>query len=161
MVTVGADVYSKDGKKIGKVKSVNDDEILVFDKGLLADEEYHIPANLMSGEQPIRLKLTEEQLKHGREYLAGKPNSDFMHGKLESEPKVSMEKQVIRYEPQVSAEPEKYHNPPPVTGKHQSVFAQSGDPEYLYKCDMCMHGFDDPEDLNNHRASAHKMPTNI
>src|SRR5215213_10136222 len=108
----GTEVITSDGKKIGKVKRIeNEDYFIVSKKGLLTDEEIRVPVTAIltrnggsADNEPIRLNMSEETLKHGFEYVQAKPNSEFMHGKKESEPKVNLEKQLLRFEPAVPAE---------------------------------------------------------
>src|SRR5215216_5510967 len=106
------EVITSDGKKIGKVKTIeNEDYFIVSKKGLLTDEEIRVPATAIlarkgdsADNEPIRLNMSEETLKHGFEFVQAQPNSEFMHGKQESELKVSLQKQVIRFEPVVPTE---------------------------------------------------------
>ena len=71
--------------------------------------------------EPIRLNMSEETLKHGFEFVQAEPNSEFMHGKQESEPKVNLQKQVIRFEPVVPLEESNKTgiSSPPVSKQHR------------------------------------------
>jgi len=167
-----AEVVTSDGKKIGKVKRIeNEDYFLVHNKGLLTDEEIRVPLTAVITREegsvnngPIRLNMTEESLTHGYEIVKGQPTSQFMHGLKQSEPKLGPQKQVIHYDPVEPAEAsEKWGiSSPPVTGSHQAVL-KPGE-EYnrtLYSCDMCPAKFDNPEKLQEHRGESHKAPVNI
>ncbi len=167
-----AEVITSDGKKIGNVKRIeNENYFLVYKKGILTDEEIRVPISaIMAGKdrssnnEPIRLNMTEESLKHGREIVKGQPNSEFMHGIKESEPKLGPQKQVIHFEPVEPAEESKSWgvSSPPVTGDHQAVL-KPGDENNrtLYSCDMCPAKFDNSEELQKHRGESHKAPVNI
>jgi CRISPR/Cas system type I-B associated protein Csh2 (Cas7 group RAMP superfamily) len=96
--------------------------------------------------------------------VQAQPNSEFMHGKQESEPKVSLQKQVIRFEPVVPAEEANKTgmSSPPVTKQHEAVLkSDENDTTSYYSCDMCPAKFDNPEDLQRHRGESHKAPVNI
>ncbi|HZT35728.1 MAG TPA: hypothetical protein VFA15_07400, partial [Nitrososphaera sp.] len=79
-----AEVITSDGEKIGQLSGIEKDSLFVYKKGLLTDEQFKIPASSISEEastpDSVRLKLSEEELKHGREFLQGAPNSDLVHG---------------------------------------------------------------------------------
>jgi hypothetical protein len=166
------EVITSDGKKIGKVKTIeNEDYFIVSKKGLLTDEEIRVPVTAIlarkgdsADNEPIRLNMSEETLKHGFEFVQAQPNSEFMHGKQESEPKVSLQKQVIRFEPVVPTEEANKTgiSSPPVTKQHKAVLKsdENGTTSY-YSCDMCPAKFDNPEDLQRHRGESHKAPVNI
>ena len=149
---MGAEVYTLEGKSVGKVKEINSSYFTAFKRGLLSDEEFRIPMSAVSSVEndgsstTIRLSLKEEQVKHGYEFAKGKPNSEFMHGVAESEPKIP-ERQLIRYEPTQGAEEAAAIKRPPAVS------------EYL--CDMCDEKFASPVRLQEHRAEQHKAPTGI
>ncbi|HEY6755766.1 MAG TPA: PRC-barrel domain-containing protein [Nitrososphaera sp.] len=166
------DVITSDGKKIGKVKRIeNEDYFIVHKKGLLTDEEIRIPVTAIltrkggsANTESIRLNMSEETLKHGFEFEQAEPNSEFMHGKKESEPKVSLEKQRIRFEPVVPLEESNNTgiSSPAVTKQHQAVLKPGEDStRTLYSCDMCPAKFDKSEELQKHRGESHKAPVNI
>jgi hypothetical protein len=168
-----AEVITSDGKKIGKVKRIEKDGyFIVYKKGLLADEEIRIPVNAVLpkkdgsiNNEPIRLSMSEDTLKHGYEYVQGEPNSKFMHGKRESEPKLTLEKQVVHFEPvePVEEPEERGIASPHVTEQHQAIFkpGQESTSTNHYSCDMCPAKFDKPEELQKHRGESHKAPVNI
>lgn len=168
----GTEVVSSDGKKIGKVKKIeNDHYIIVNKKGLLTDEEIRVPLTAITSKEdgstsrdPVRLNMTEESLKHGFEFSKGKPNSQFMHGVKQSEKKLEPEKQVIHFE---TVHPVDESNrtgiySPLVSKEHQAVLKPDleGNPS-LYSCDMCPAKFEEPRELQEHRAETHKAPVNI
>ena len=166
------EVITSDGKKIGKVKTIeNEDYFIVSKKGLLTDEEIRVPVTAIlarkgdsADNEPIRLNMSEETLKHGFEFVQAQPNSEFMHGKQESEPKVSLQKQVIRFEPVVPTEEANKTgiSSPPVTKQHEAVLKsdENGTTNY-YSCDMCPAKFDKSEELQRHRGESHTAPVNI
>lgn len=149
----GAEVYTLEGKSIGRIKEFDSDYFTAFKRGLVTDEEFKIPTSAISAVENhgnstiVRLSLREEQVKHGYEFAKGKPNSEFMHGTAESEPKIPDERQLIRYEPTQGAEEASVARRPPAIS------------EYL--CDMCNEKFGSPPDLHEHRAERHKAPTGI
>ena len=166
------EVITSDGKKIGKVKRIeNEDYFIVYKKGLLTDEEIRVPVTAIStrkggsaDNEPIRLNMSEETLKHGFEFVQAQPNSEFMHGKQESEPKVSLQKQVIRFEPIVPTEEANMigMSSPPVSKQHEAVLKSGEDgTTSLFSCDMCPAKFDKSEELQRHRGESHKAPVNI
>jgi hypothetical protein len=167
------EVITSDGKKIGKVKRIeNDNYFIVYKKGLLTDEEIRVPVSAISprkdgsvNSEPIRLNMSEDTLKHGRELVQGEANSEFMHGIKDSEPKLTLEKQLVHFEPvEPAEEPNRSGiSSPPVAKQHQAVL-KSGEettPAALYTCDMCAAKFDKSEDLQLHRGESHKAPVNI
>jgi hypothetical protein len=165
------EVITIDGKKIGKVKRIeNEDYFIVHKKGLLTDEEFRVPVSaVLAGEdssvkgKPIRLNMSEETLKHGYEFVQGKPNSEFMHGIKESEPRVRLEKQVIHFEPvEPAEEPNKTGiSSPPVNKQDQAVLKEGKESSTPYSCDMCDAKFDKADELQKHRGESHKAPVNI
>jgi hypothetical protein len=165
------DVITLDGKKIGKVKKIeNDGYFIVYRKGLLTDEEFRIPlsavltrGNISAKHEPIRLNMSEQTLKHGYQFVQAGPNSQFMHGIKESEPKVKLEKQVMHFEPVEPVEgPNKTGiSSPPVSKQHQAVLKQGEESSTLYSCDMCPAKFNKAEDLQKHRSESHKAAFNI
>ena len=168
----GTEVVSSDGKTIGKVKRIeNDNYMIVNKKGLLTDEEIRVPLTAIPSQEdgsasrgPVRLTMTENSLKHGFEYSKGKPNSEFMHGIKDSEKKLEPEKQVVHFETMQPADESNktgIHSPP-VAEKHQAVLKPDGEGNTsLYSCDMCAAKFEDPKELQEHRAESHKAPVNI
>jgi hypothetical protein len=168
-----AEVITSDGKKIGKIKRIeNDNHFIVYKKGLLTDEEIRVPISAVVprkdgsiNDEPIRLNMNEETLKHGREFMQDKPNSEFMHGIKKSEPKLTLEKQLVHFEPiEPAEEPNKRGiSSPPVAKQHQAVMkpGQETATAALYSCDMCAAKFEKSEELQMHRGESHKAPVNI
>ena len=167
------EVITSDGKRIGKVKRIeNEDYFIVHKKGFLNRyEEIRIPVTAILPEMVVLPTpslsgsiLSEETLKHGFEFEQAEPNSEFMHGKKESEPKVSLKKQRIRFEPVVPLEESNTTgiSSPAVTKQHQAVLKPGEDStRTLYSCDMCPAKFDKSEELQKHRGESHKAPVNI
>jgi sporulation protein YlmC with PRC-barrel domain len=167
------EVITSDGKKIGKVKKIESDSyFIVYKKGALTEEEIRVPVSAILprkdrdvNSEPIRLNMSEETLKHGREFVKGEPNSEFMHGIKNSEPKLKLEKQLVHFQP---VEPVEEANKrgissPPVAPQHQAVLkpGEETSTTALYSCDMCPAKFEKPEQLQNHRGESHKAPVNI
>jgi hypothetical protein len=165
------EVITFDGKKIGKVKRIeNDDYFIVYKKGVLTDEEFRIPVSaIVAGEntsengKSIRLNMSEQTLKHGYQFVQGEPSSQFMHGIKESEPKVRLKKQVMHFEPvEPAEEPNKTGiSSPPVSKQHQAVLKQGEQSSTLYSCDMCPAKFYKADELQKHRSESHKAAFNI
>jgi len=145
-----AEVYTLEGKKIGRIMEADSGHFTTYRRGIVTDEEFRIPMSAISAVEKdgsftvIRLNMSQEQLKHGFE-LSDRPNSKFVSGVAGSEPKIFLDKQVMHYESQ-PAEPRAVARPPPAS-------------EYL--CDMCNAKFEDPSRLQEHRVERHKAPTGI
>ena len=162
------DVLTSDGKKIGRVQEIGEDWILVYKKGLISNEEFRIPLSAIAKSESsnapsqIALNLTEEQLKHGYEFLQAKPNSDFMHGLTKSEPKIMIEKQTIHYEPSIDADADNSltDGSMPIPVNQDRINNQYSTPDY-YACDMCDSQFSQADQLQKHRAEQHNAATNI
>jgi hypothetical protein len=167
-----AEVITSDGKKIGKIKRMESEHFFtVYKKGLFTDEEIRVPVSAVlprkdgsADREPIRLAITEESLKHGFEYIKGQPNSEFMHGIKNSEPKVPLQKPVIHFSPVETVEEsnEKGLSSPPVSKEHQAVLKPDEENiQNFYSCDMCSAKFDGSERLQKHRGERHNAPVNI
>jgi hypothetical protein len=153
-----AEVYTLDGKSAGRIVEVNEEYFTSRKTGFVSDEEYRIPLDAISYIEPakgdmiiIRLALNEKQLKHGYEFIRGKPNSEFVSGKVESEPKLISEKPMIHYE---AIEP---------LEENISLYSPTEElpHEVKYSCDMCKEKFDNADTLQRHRAIAHRGPIGI
>lgn len=148
-----ADVYTLEGKKVGRIREINSRYFTAFKRGIITDEEFRIPISSISAVEShgnvtvVRLSLKEEQVKHGYEFPKGRPNSEFASGAAEYEPKIPLEKQLIHYESFHPAEASRTADRPPSIS------------EYL--CDMCDKKFGNPSELQEHRAVQHKAPTGI
>jgi hypothetical protein len=136
----------------------------------LTEEEFRITISAVLpredssvNKKPVRLNLKEEMLRHGYEFVQGKPNSEFMHGLKESDPKARLEKQVTHFEAlDPVEEPNKRGiSSAPVSKQHQAVLKQDEQSLTLYSCDMCSAKFDNAHELQKHRGESHKAPVNI
>jgi hypothetical protein len=160
-----AQVVTSDGKNIGTVKSSDSNSLIVFKKGVLRDEEFHIPINAVlhynrrsgdvrednNGIPNITLNLSEEEVKHGFEFAGySKPNSDLISGKSNSGYKIG--KETIRYEA-FMPDSDKNVNPASSTDKLP--------PRQEYICDMCMQKFYDSSELQDHRKDLHSAAIGI
>jgi hypothetical protein len=160
-----AQVVTSDGKNLGTVKSSDSNSLIVFKKGVLRDEEFHIPINAVSGYNKrsgdvgeddngipnIILNLSEEEVKHGFEFIGdSKPNSDLISGKSDSGYKIG--KETIRYEA-FMPDSDKNVNPASSTDKLPS--------KQEYICDMCMQKFYDSSELQDHRKDLHSAAIGI
>lgn len=154
MLPDNARVYSSDKKEIGKVSSVNAKYFVSLKQGLVMDEEYRIPIQAVAGVLPdeealiVEVGLSEEQLRHGYEIIEGRPNSDLVKGKVNSELRMPTGKQLIRY-----SAIEYFEN---VRISKTGNSLPSG-----YACDVCAARFDNPENLDKHRSKAHKGPVGL
>src|SRR5919108_920473 len=161
-----AQVVTSDGKNIGTVKSSDSNSIIVFKKGVIRDEEFHIPIiaishyNRRSGDvvrednnsiSNIILNLSEEEVKHGFEFIGdSKPNSNLISGKSNTGYKIG--KETIRYEA-FMPDSDKNVNPASSTDKLP--------PRQEYICDMCMQKFYDSSELQDHRKDLHSAAIGI
>lgn len=168
-----AQVVTSDGKKIGTVKSLDRDSLVVFKKGLIRDEEFHIPINAVSHYNSksgkgievnsisdirttksvsIKLNLSEKEVKHGFEFVGdSKPNSDLVSGKTDSGYNFGL-KETIRYEA-LMPNSEKNLDPASSTDKLPS--------KQEYICDMCMQKFYNSNELQEHRKDLHSAATGV
>jgi hypothetical protein len=176
MITDGfknSQVVTSDGKKIGIVKSIDSNFLVAFKKGLIRDEEFHIPTDAIShyGSKSskkikdnsaskaktaksvsIRLNLSEKEVKHGFEFVGdNKPNSDLVSGKSGSGYNMGL-RETIRYEA-LMPNSEKNLDPASSTDKLPS--------KQEYICDMCMKKFYYPNELQDHRKDLHSAATGV
>ena len=153
MALRGADVYSQEGKRIGRVRDASSDYFIAFKRGLVMDEEFRIPVSAVSAVERgdsgriVRVNLSEDQLRHGFEFSKGRPNSDVVSGAADAESKIRQERQVIHYESIEPVEKAVAPSAPPAVS------------EYL--CDMCDKKFSKAGSLQRHRAIKHKAATGI
>src|SRR5215216_6013681 len=118
---IGDNVFTSNGKNIGKISKIDNEHFTVYNRGLIQDEEFQIPISAIShfdikaGEEDSSIILTvnEEQIKHGYEIVSKKPNSELISGKSNSEYKIPLEKEVIHYETIQHFEEEQRHYGPP------------------------------------------------
>jgi hypothetical protein len=162
-----AHVFTSDGKNIGTVRFSDSNFLFIFKSGLLKDEEFHVPITAIShydkesdgvkeirdDEKRIRLNLSEEEVKHGFEFIGkNKPNSDLISGRSGSSYNIGLEKESVRYEA-FRSDIEKNVNPASTTDKLPS--------EEEYICDLCMQKFNDSSKLQTHRKNQHSSATGI
>lgn len=155
---IGDNVFTSNGKNIGKINKIDNNHFTVYNQGLIQDEEFRIPVSAIShfdikigeGNPSVILNVNEEQIKHGYEIVTKKPNSELVNGKdNNSRYKIPLEKEVIHYETVQHFE----ENVVSSTDKLPST------QEYI--CDMCMEKFNNPDKLQQHRAEKHSAPTGI
>ena len=160
-----AKVVTSDGKNMGTVKSSDSDSLMVFKKGVLRDEEFHVPITAVShydrgsgddgdnnSTSKIILNLSEDEVKHGFEFTGdSRPNSDLVSGKSDSGYNIGL-RETVRYEA-FMPDAEKNVNPAPSTDKLPS--------KQEYICDMCMRKFHDSSKLQDHRKDLHSAATGI
>ena len=154
---IGDNVFTLNGKNIGKVSKIDNDHFTVYNQGLIQDEEFRIPISAISHfdikagkeDTSVILNVNEEQIKHGYEIVSKKPNSELVSGKYNSQYKIPLEKEVIHYE----------------TIQHFKENAASSTDKLPsreeYICDMCMEKFKNPDKLQQHRAEKHSAPIGI
>jgi hypothetical protein len=168
-----AQVVTSDGKKIGTVKSINSNSLVVFKRGLIRNEEFHIPINAVShygsksgkniedNRMPkiritesisIKLNLSEREVKHGYEFVGDtKPNLNLVSGKTNSGYNMGL-KETIRYE---ALMPNSQKNLDPASSTDKLPSKQ----EYI--CDMCMQKFHNSNELQDHRKDLHFAATGV
>ena len=157
MLPDSAKVYSSDKKEVGRLTEVNDDYFVSLKPGLVMDEEHRIPIRAVECVMPdnnelmIEVSLSEEQLRHGYEIVEGRPNSDLVKGKTDTDFRMPTKKQVIRYN---AIEYFEHHRP-------KRVRHTPPPPGVPYACDRCAAKFDSPRSLNRHRSLVHKGPVGI
>ncbi|MGE3859146.1 MAG: PRC-barrel domain-containing protein [Nitrososphaeraceae archaeon] len=148
---IGSVVFTTDNKKIGKIiaidKSKHRQYFTVLNKGIIHDEEFHIPLNsiskILDKESEIFLTLTEEEIKHGYEFLdTDHPSSDLVSGKSNSTLSVPFKKETIKYE-SFSYNLENSND------------TNSKIKETEFLCDRCQSKFNDPTKLEIHRKNKH------
>lgn len=124
----------------------------------MSDEKYRIPRDAIPHIEPagnniiiIRPTSNEKQLTHGYGFARGKPNSKFVCGQAESEPKFPSEKPLVRYE---AIEPleENISSSSSIEGLPKNI---------VYSCGTYDEKFDDTESLEEHRGKVHKGPVGI
>lgn len=164
MALDNARVYTSDGKDAGRVTEADEEYFTSSRKGVVTDEEFRIPLGAIARVEPaeggssggdavVRLALDEEQLKHGYEFVKGRPNSGLVKGRTGSELKLPLQKQVIRYEA-LRAD----GNDAPATAAAPAADLPR---DAEYSCDMCAEKFGGADDLQRHRSEAHGGPVGI
>ncbi len=148
-----AEVYTLEGKKVGRIRNLDSSHFTAYRHGITIDEEYKIPVSAISAVEKdgsstvIRLNMSEEQLTHGFEFSRGRPNSEFTSRAAGLEPKVPKDRQLIHYESQPRGD--------------EGIATAKLPPASEYLCDMCNARFDDPSELQEHRAEQHKAPAGV
>jgi hypothetical protein len=154
---IGSDAFTVDNKKIGKIialdKKRNKNHLIVLKKGIVHDEEFHIPIDsiteILDKESKIFINLNEEEIKHGYEFLnKDNPSSDLISGKSDSTFSTPFEREKIKYQ-------SFSHDLENSNTKNSKV----GVDEFL--CDMCQAQFKDPSELELHRKNKHSGPVGI
>ena len=154
---IGDNVFTSNGKNIGKINKIDNDHFTVYNQGLIQDEEFLIPISAIShfdvkvGEvnPSVILTINEEQIKHGYEIVIKKPNSELVNGKYNSQYKIPLEKEVIHYETIQHFEENVVSSTDKLPSREE------------YICDMCMEKFNNPDKLQQHRVERHSAPTGI
>ncbi|MCJ7637178.1 MAG: PRC-barrel domain-containing protein [Nitrososphaeraceae archaeon] len=155
---IGLETVTADNKNLGKVIAIDVKKknlyFIVLKKGLLKDEEYHIPINSITNisvnESKITINLNENEVKHGYELLnESNPSSDLIKGKSNSSFSLPFEKDKIKYE-------SFSHNlEEPKTEKSEEVVVDT------YICEMCQDKFKDISQFELHRKNKHSGPVGI
>src|SRR5918994_782732 len=132
---IGSEAFTTDNKKIGKIialdKKKNKNHLIVLKKGIVHDEEFHIPID----------SITEILNKDN-------PSSDLIKGKSNSTLSTPFEKEKIKYQ-SFSYDLENSNN------QNSKVEVD----EFL--CDMCQDQFKDTSELELHRKNKHSGPVGI
>ena len=90
---IGLETVTADNKNLGKVIAIDNKKknnyFIVLKKGVLKDEEFHIPINsitqILYQESKIIINLNEDEVKHGYELLnESNPSSNLISGKSNS-----------------------------------------------------------------------------
>lgn len=155
---IGLETVTADNKNLGKVIAIDvkmkHHYFIVLNKGLLKDEEYHIPINSITNisvnESKITINLNENEVKHGYELLnESNPSSNLIKGKSNSSFSLPFEKDKIKYESFSNNLEE------PKTEKSEEVVVDT------YICEMCQDKFKDISQFELHRKNKHSGPVGI
>jgi hypothetical protein len=160
---IGLETITADNKNLGKViaidnKKKNDQHyFIVLRKGLLKDEEFHIPFNsitqISDQKSKITINLNEDEVKHGYEILTDSSNnsspSNLISGKSNSSFSVPFEKEKIKYDSL------SYNLEESKLEKSEEVVVDS------YICEMCQDQFYDISQFELHRKNKHSGPVGI
>src|SRR5919198_2767451 len=142
----------KNKKKIGKVTKIDRNHLIVYRKGIVSDEEYKIPTSAITHfnreKRSIKLKLTENELKHGFEFVKAKPNSDFVAGKTNSGYKILLEKELVHYESLGAEEKGSSNDNNIIDNIKNEKLSSSTTNEFI--CEMCMERFNESNKLQRH-----------
>ena len=155
---IGLETVSADNKNLGKVIAIDNKKknnyFIVLKKGVLKDEEFHIPINsitkILSQESKIIINLNEDEVKHGYELLNQRdPSSNLISGKSNSSFSIPFQKDKIKYQ-SLSAHLEK-----PSSKSDDSLKVDT------YICEMCQDQFQDISQFESHRKNKHSGPIGI
>jgi hypothetical protein len=155
---IGLETVTADNKNLGKVIAIDEKKknhyFIVLKKGVLKDEEFHIPfnsiTNISVNKSKISINLNENEVKHGYELLnESNHSSDLIRGKSNSSFSLPFEKDKIKYE-------SFSHNlEEPKTEKLEEMVVDK------YICEMCQDKFKDISQFELHRKNKHSGPVGI
>jgi replicative superfamily II helicase len=157
---IGLETVTADNKNLGKVIAIDNKKknnyFIVLKKGVLKDEEFHIPINsitqILAQESKIIINLNEDEVKHGYELLnESNPSSNLISGKSNSSFSIPFEKEKIKYESLSSDNLEEESKP---EKSEETV-------EEKYICEMCQDEFKDISQFELHRKNKHSGPVGI
>ena len=162
---IGLEAFTIDNKKIGKIisldKKKNKDHLIISNKGIVHDEEFHIPIDsineILEKESKIIINLNEDEIKHGHEFLnKDHLSSDLIKGKSNSTWSSPLEKEKIKYQ-------SFSYNSMGSNYEHEN---ENENPKEIkevdeFLCDMCPDRFKNPSDLELHRKNKHSAPVGI
>lgn len=156
---IGLETVTADNKNLGKVIAIDNKKknkyFIVLKKGVLKDEEFHIPISsitqILDQESKIIINLNEDEVKHGYELLnESNPSSNVISGKSNSSFSIPFEKEKIKYE-SLSSDNLEESKP----GKSEETVVEK------YICEMCQDEFKDISQFELHRKNKHSGPVGI
>lgn len=157
---IGLETVTADNKNLGKVIAIDNKKknkyFIVLKKGVLKDEEFHIPISsitqILDQESKIIINLNEDEVKHGYELLnESNPSSNVISGKSNSSFSIPFGKEKIKYESLSSDNLEEESKP----GKSEETVVEK------YICEMCQDEFNDISQFELHRKNKHSGPVGI
>lgn len=157
---IGLETVTADNKNLGKVIAIDNKKknnyFIVLKKGVLKDEEFHIPISsitqILDQESKIIINLNEDEVKHGYELLnESNPSSNVISGKSNSSFSIPFGKEKIKYESLSSDNLEEESKP----GKSEETVVEK------YICEMCQDEFKDISQFELHRKNKHSGPVGI
>lgn len=157
---IGLETVTADNKNLGKVIAIDNKKknkyFIVLKKGVLKDEEFHIPISsitqILDQESKIIINLNEDEAKHGYELLnESNPSSNVISGKSNSSFSIPFGKEKIKYESLSSDNLEEESKP----GKSEEIVVEK------YICEMCQDEFKDISQFELHRKNKHSGPVGI
>jgi hypothetical protein len=156
---IGLETVTADNKNLGKVIAIDNKKknnyFIVLKKGVLKDEEFHIPMNSITQrldqESKIIINLNEDEVKHGYELLnESNRSSNLISGKSNSSFSIPFEKEKIKYESISSDNLEESKS----ERLEETVVEK-------YICEMCQDEFKDISHFELHRKNKHSGPVGI